>query len=561
MNRLLVSMLVVFAMLVLGCQAKVEYWLNPDGTGKATFDLIYPNDDSNDWETRAQSEEYGRREFETLIAACEGVTQWADLRLDQTPQSKRMRGTAYFNDIDKVRLPDIGPWARVVTTRAGGQINSVTLDWSPHEPESRFAMGQSLSENPDRRLARWKAEAAKRVKESKKKSVDEKAAWTVVVHLPGKPIEPKHVTIIDGASVSATLSHKALNNAFQVAQVDESFLRERVGDDAYWLPSPIWSKRGMSVMLESAFGDTVVPSVKISPQTRPIFNYAKELAAHRRSYREVLLDAGLLRELPKVSPQDAFLLIQPGWIPKSGQPNRRAASDEWPGIGLLPPAHAHNFQKPVFVLITDANDQVLLPAPKVSRFELSYTMHAVHQILDPVMRPINFYLPKLPNAAPIKKVQGYIPARLADGLEELDAGEIILAIGAKSANLGIEVKEYSSRVVPKDPASMEIGTHEKYKVEMGLDIPHELRKNLFGISYFSPDGKLIIQRDIYPGSFQDNFLEQYFSSTTPLPSKMLIKLHYWKNPRDVNLPFEFEDFSKSKAAFLKTKQPAISVTP
>ena len=195
MYRTTLYALLLLGLLAGGClpdpfELKQHITLNPDGSGKAKFDLhVVGSPQEVDVPGLKKAVHKAAQDF---VAECEGVDAFADLRYELSKDARvHITGTIYFRDISDFTLgSDLSPTAEWVKTEDGGRMLRVTGlttmgDDCENDPSTRPAREHKPT---DREIAS-ELLAARMVCQQKRPLLIAIAAavnFDVTYHLPGK---------------------------------------------------------------------------------------------------------------------------------------------------------------------------------------------------------------------------------------------------------------------------------------------------------------------------------------------------------------------------------------
>ncbi len=105
-------LIIISACLILaGCyQTKQDFTINPDGTGKAVVKILsqMPNMDFGE---KKDKNKMLLSNVKNIIEKSKGVEAWSDITYSMSKKGEtEFKGTAYFQDVNKVSFGDFGGW-------------------------------------------------------------------------------------------------------------------------------------------------------------------------------------------------------------------------------------------------------------------------------------------------------------------------------------------------------------------------------------------------------------------------------------------------------------------
>jgi hypothetical protein len=106
MRNVLFAGCIAFILAISGClESKMVYTVNPDGSGKFTFDNLTPPPQvtSGPSEAKPGPSALAKGQLEEMVKNAKGVDAWSDLRYEVAKDGRpHIQGVGYFPDVTKV---------------------------------------------------------------------------------------------------------------------------------------------------------------------------------------------------------------------------------------------------------------------------------------------------------------------------------------------------------------------------------------------------------------------------------------------------------------------------
>lgn len=156
------ALLLIGATCILGCiEEKSEYTINPDLSGKATFELVFTPSHLGSGKPGDALEELVKPEIEKILWNSKGIETWKDISFELTDNgSVRFTGTAYFPNVNELHLsrPEVREGNRLMFSK--DESGRITIEL-PHAPDTNDSM------EPSSRLDLSEAELTRQIKLAK----------------------------------------------------------------------------------------------------------------------------------------------------------------------------------------------------------------------------------------------------------------------------------------------------------------------------------------------------------------------------------------------------------
>ncbi len=282
-----VLMLAVAALVLPSClECKEAVMVNPDGSGKATIDLLVNVPAASGAPPAAA---IGKQVATRILATAQGVEAWKDITIDVASDGRsHVVATAYFPDISKFKLD--APITTTWTKNADGTFTFVIkkdqqADQAPSPPI------------PDDKVAQAVSEAKEQYKQSQPAmqmvlgTLKISASYTLPGNVTVTNILTKNA---DGSTVTMSVDGKSMIAAMDKIYADDKVLAVAVkaGEN-----SPIPDQ----MLMENLFGKKGELSATVAGPVKDLFDYKAEVAAAKAAGPAMLLKLDLGNGLPPVA--------------------------------------------------------------------------------------------------------------------------------------------------------------------------------------------------------------------------------------------------------------------
>jgi len=292
MYRTALYALLLLALLAGGClpdpfELKQQITLNPDGSGKAKFDLHivgFPEAGV------AGPEQAAHEAAHAFVAGCTGVDAFADLRYELSKDARvHITGTIYFKGLSDFALGlDVGPTGEWVKTDDGGGMLQVPFlgIGGENDPSTRPARERELT---DRELASALLAARMACQAQRPLLVGLAAAikFDVTYHLPGKLRQLGAFRQAGEGQVRLAFGGQETIKRF------DSFLKTgKLPARAVWARKKPLESPELEGLLY--FGKAGRPEVTVAGPFRPLFDYQAEVSKAKEAmpamFRKLRID-------------------------------------------------------------------------------------------------------------------------------------------------------------------------------------------------------------------------------------------------------------------------------
>ena len=524
--RLCLSMLCLALSFLTGCQTKMEYWINPDGTGKVTVDYVAQ---ALDGPTMAMLD------AEAVLLESKGVRQWADVSYKYETDHFALHATAYFDNVNQFQLGRLFALRPTVTFDAG-KIASIAFDPSDIQQN---ASGAPAAQPATARLTpeQVKAKALELRRMERLTGVGfRKSRIEHIVHLPGKATDLNNLEPTPDGGVRLVLDGARYADAHMQVISDPELLSRVIeaGEDP---TKPGGGKVIRGILIEKTLGKPggIVATVGDDPKrpaTAALFDYKAEVKKNAAEYADVVAKAGLQPTMPQVNAENALVSLEAEPI-KTRSMSRRV-SFNIKGETVTPFFRA---TRGILVKLTDENGKPVPFGPGNGRIVQTSSPGLVD--LKPVTQfMLTLWLPK--GHSLFKEIKGSFGIITGDSAEEVDLGIVDLKTGAKGSGMGFTFADVSNA-----ETTFQLGNGPPvHQVNTTITATLDRNTTPIRIKLLEPEGKDLISWEIDP-----NRLERTYRTQTNLkfPDKVRVKVVTLKNARTIDVPFEFDDVPAEEA--------------
>ncbi len=301
LKKCLPALTLLFAAATLaGCLDRKEaLTLNPDGSGKITFETVFappPRPIGNVAPpplTEKQLTARARQSAETLVLKTRGVDAWKDVTYEVTKDGADMvKGTAYFQDINGLNTGFGFPvkWEKLADGqyRLSYQIN---------------AAAPADSNPPKLTDAEVTARVEKERAAFKKSLPDSRRLFALLkvdslYTLPGSIKDTNILNKKSGNSVALTIEGTKMLDAMEKAMADDKKLEQQIRSGKTASNDP-------EVMTETIFGKKGAISATVTGATKPLFDYPSEMSAAKSSqaamFKKIEIDSTRNTDVPPMT--------------------------------------------------------------------------------------------------------------------------------------------------------------------------------------------------------------------------------------------------------------------
>lgn len=314
-------LLIVIILFSGGCfEEESEYTINPDFSGKATFNLVFTPSGINSRKSDATLQDLIKPSIEEILQRSKGIETWKDISFEFTDEgSVRFVGTAYFRNVNEAFLWRSGipeDNGLLFSKDSSGRINIEVTNLPNPERDGEKKAAVTLSD----------AELAQKIKLTKLQYNQSRPLMQAtlgnlksdsLLHLPAK---------IEKISSFEKVDDSTIRIKWQGSKVIEAI--DRIIEDDEQLKQLILEGRNPfddipDELLYNAivFGREGPIEVVLSSDSEELFDYDAEVADAKSNYDKMLEELGLF--LPKTeraieAPVVSSISVEPGKVRVGG---------------------------------------------------------------------------------------------------------------------------------------------------------------------------------------------------------------------------------------------------
>jgi hypothetical protein len=278
---LLLTACLAACLCLVGCfKTKQDYTLNPDGSGKVTYEISFMRGPQAAADP-AILKDLARKEADKIVKESQGVTAWKDVTFTVEKNGwTTFKGTAYFEDITKLQIGgSVKSNAALKYTPAAADAAAQLELAMQIEKEPTPAEAPKLTEEEiNKKIADAQAQMQRQIPMLTQIMADVQVEWTFT--LPGtveksvnfQPVADKPNTVrlaCDGKKMLEILKGLSEDNAYMRAKVV-------AGKDPVGPPDP-------ELLNEKLFGTKGPITVSFKPGDKPLFDFAAESDAAKKA--------------------------------------------------------------------------------------------------------------------------------------------------------------------------------------------------------------------------------------------------------------------------------------
>jgi hypothetical protein len=283
MKKLLYQSLFVLSLLLPGCfseiQTEREFTINPNGSGKVNITGIFHpafNLSGNNYEKEARDMAY------EIIKDSNGIEIWDKVYYGPSDTNNiEFKGTAYFPDLSEVRL-NIGLLSQLLNftflKSVNGQV-TITLADITNEKRDKVSTKKLSKDEINKAID----EKIREYNESRKEAEDiSKEFWIkTTFHLPGEIKKVSNFKKIAPATVTLHIFGEEMLQRMDKMMSDREFVKQLVLNNEDII-------NDQHILNELLFGQKKPVFVTFSKESKPLFDYQKEVEQAKKGYQTLL---------------------------------------------------------------------------------------------------------------------------------------------------------------------------------------------------------------------------------------------------------------------------------
>ena len=279
---------------IMGClEEKSEYTINPDLSGKATFELTFTPSQIGRSKPGDAPEQMIKTEIEQILRQSEGIDTWSDISFELTDEGlAHFTGTAYFADINKLVLqrPQVTEINRFQFSKdKSGRIIMELPNFADRKKKSEVKRTEKLTEaelTQQVKLAKLRYKQAKPMMQAMLDTLNQDS----LLHLPAKIEKISNLEKVNDTTVRWRIQGSEMIEAMDKMMADDKWLKQLIGEGK----DPFEGAPEELIFNEIFFGEKEPIQVIISSDSKNLFDYDTEVAAARSNYDQMLKELKLV---------------------------------------------------------------------------------------------------------------------------------------------------------------------------------------------------------------------------------------------------------------------------
>lgn len=506
MSRILGRTVLVVATIlaVAGCyEIETEITLNPDGSGKARIDAVFPPAArATRGAKKVSDEQMIKSTIVDLIENSEGVEAWRDVSYEFNEAGRiRFRGTAYFKHISHFRLHNLGVVERSLLRDSNSDLLLRLTRREPEDQTDTEEIGQNTLSEIE---ITEKIESAKMEYQRGKPVLNaflRDFRMTEIFHFGGRIKLVRNFTRDKRGSVRIGVTGKRLLQVLDTFAKDDSWWRKQILSGSDFANGRFADDLDFN---EALFGKRAPITLVLCDWTGPLFDYGTEVRSAKNQSEKTLKGLGIaetksdmrIASVPVEDSQDAIL----GNVRLVSMSVRyldvRSNNDylvitpldrleyNFTIAAELPSAVTSLTTGRVQKVITDSGEDWI--ALTEDEWDTTISFPRLYPDKRTVEFDVRIKLPK-DDAYRIKELGGYIEVAMAGSSKEVDLGITKFETGAKGT-------EFQAVVESVEPYMWESGK-EAIEIKLSLN-----RQEIKEIKFFNTSGQEIEMQRFAAGS-------------------------------------------------------------
>ena len=510
------------ALLLSSCyETKQEFTINPDGSGKVRHECSFQSVRLNNEDDT--SVEALQAAIAKTMTDSKGVDAWTDVSFKRLEDGRMwFRGTAYFKKLDDLNIPSQSMLELAWKNQGGGRAElglgyKKSEKSKPKQDTSKLTAGQRADII---RSERAKFQQARPMLSAVLGTVKQ----TVSITLPGKVESRSNFKSNPTGALGLTFEGTKLIEALEKLVADDAWL-EKNGFDMQSAPELDAELGGL------LFGEKAPVKAVVSGATKPLFDYAAEVAAALKGAKALQKQLGVSIAPPAKG--EALKSIQVVGVrmvnPVDKKLDLRPLNDN-DGYTLavlaeLPGSVLNITDKSTITQAIASDGTSLLKGDKDWDRRLSFPELSANK----ASLLFNVEL-KLPGAAVkgIKEISGTLQYRVAGAAREIDLGLKSLQVGSKGTELGASIEEIKE--------GWEKDGSQRMELKLRL-MPDDLKA-----AFLVVDGtKTEIKRSGYSSSAGITTFTFGHKAAFPQAASIVVEIH--DNLKTFDTPFKIENIT------------------
>ena len=472
-------LLVVGLMFFAGCvEEKSEYTLNPDGSGKVVYDVIFVPTQLNLSDNETSPQYRIKLETEKILQKSEGVDVWKNISYELTDEGRiHFVGTAYFRDINKLNIQAGGFNKDMKLRFSRSQSGRITIELRKESDSKSSEKKGDVPEFTEAELAQKIKEARLQYNEARPMMLGMLGTLKLVkkLHLPGKIEKHSNFELIDSNTVQLKIEGRKMIEAMDKMMADDEWMKRQIRAGK----NPVKEGPDEPALNEMLFGEKGPVQIVLDSDSKTLFDYEAEVTQAQKGYKAMIKKLGIGETSPIAIP--TITDVEPG--------KARIA-----GVRLVTGADKERGIKPLYQSNNSYTLSVVLELPEPNLVIIEGQVEQAltdtgQSILSQRNRGIPF--PKLSEdgRAVVFDVKLAVPDEKAKGLSELSGAlECLKSTGTKDIDLGVmDFKNGSESKVPGFSIRTVKERYDKKGHEISLKVDL-LRRSVKDVKFYREDG-------------------------------------------------------------------------
>ncbi len=516
---------IMTAALLLGCyETKLDYVVNPDGSGKVTVEVR-----SSSVMDMNQSAAAGSSLAKEVLKNASGIDTWKDIEFKKTDDGKNyFKGIAYFPDINKARFKNISMMDSLVFYK-DAQNNLILEINSENKSEAK---SEKKSDIP-------KEDLEKTINEQKAQFQQMRPMLSAFLgtmktemtfQLPGKLEKSTNFKKDKNGNVSLKFEGEKFIGVLDKLMADEAWWRQQAlaGSDIKKNPPS-----GLEIN-EQLFGEKGPVKAQFKGKFKDLFDYNQEMTAAKAGYDAMIASLGLsfAEETTFKTPEKVenytggnftdVRIVRTTLSNMTDPDYNMFGNDQSYRLSVMAtlPGAVLGAEKAVFTSAIADNGDQLLQADEWNR-ETTYIQLSMNK--NAMLWDMSLLLPDR-SVRGIRELSGFVYASTSSNSTRKETGLKDFKEGSRGTEVDVVVESVRSN-----------GTSEELNLKFNM--PCNLIKD---VEFYDASGrKLEVQRysssDYGEGCSLSYYLEGAF------PAKGSVKVEIYENVTKLEIPFRITD--------------------
>lgn len=516
-------LMLLMTLFCIGCyETKLDYTINPDGTGKVLVEV-----------KSASVMDMNQSGGETALAKdvlknAAGIDTWKEIEVKKTDDGKNyFKGTAYFKDITKVRFKSISMMDSVNFYK-DAQSNLILEIGNDSKSEQKTAEKSKMSkEEQDKYIAEQKGQFQQM--KPMLGAILGTMKTDVRFRIPGKIEKTSNFAKEKDGSLRITFDGQKMLNAFDKLLADDAWWRQQIlaGSDLKKNPPS-----GFEIN-EQLFGEKGPVRATAKGKFQTFFDYTKEMTAAQDQYDAMIVSLGLsdasAKSAEKAVPYKGgnfknVKIVRTALSNLSDPDYNMFGNDQSCRLSLMGelPGALLSADKAVLTKATADNGDDLLQADEWSR---ETTFLQLSQNKTFVLWDVSLLLPG-PKVKGIQELSGFVYASSAQGSKSVSSGIMQFKEGEHGTSFDVSIESIKSY-----EGSQEIYLRFNSSCSMIKDV-----------QVLDPIGNILETQKYSTSNYEEGCsMSLYYQGT--FPARGSFKIEVYEDIQHLEIPFKITNVS------------------